>query len=135
MFCREHVVQLHCEIRAIRDAGAELYVIGNGAPTFIEGFRETTGYTGVVYTDPSLAVFAAARLKRGVGTMLSLGVVKRGLSTLRRGFRQGVTHGDNLQQGGVLVIGRDGRVLWQHVSDAPGDNADPADVVRAVRNA
>ena len=133
MFCREHVVQLHREIRAIRDAGAELYVIGTGAPQFIEGFRETTGYTGIVYTDPSREVFEAAQLKRGLRTMMSLGMVARGLDTMRRGFRQGLTRGDNTQQGGVLVIARDGRVLWHHISDEPGDNAAPEDILRALR--
>jgi hypothetical protein len=131
MFCREHTVQLHRDIKAIRAAGAELYVIGNGAPHYIEGFRETTGYTGTVLTDPSRAVFAAAQLKRGPRTMLSVGVVARGISTLRRGYRQGLLHGDNLQQGGVLVIARDGRVLYHHISSEMGDNA-PASAILAV---
>lgn len=131
MFCREHAVQLHSEIKAIRAAGAELYVIGNGAPHFIEGFRETTGYTGTVLTDPTLAVYNAAQLRRGVRTMLSLGVLGRGVATLRRGFRQGATHGDATQQGGVLVIARDGRVRYQHISGGPGDNA-PASAILAA---
>ena len=42
-----------------------LVMIGNGAPMFIAGFREMTGYTGPIYTDPSLAVYKAAQLKRG----------------------------------------------------------------------
>ncbi len=132
MHCREHVVQLHQHLKQIHDAGAELYVIGNGGPQFIEGFRETTGYTGVVYTDPSLAVYEAAQLQHGLRTVLTVGTITRGIGALRRGFRQGRTHGHNLQQGGVLVIDKDGRVRWQHVSAEPGDNADPADIVRAL---
>ena len=58
MFCREQVVQLHRERESIRRAGAELVVIGNGAPHFIAGFREITGYDGPLYTDPSLASLA-----------------------------------------------------------------------------
>jgi len=125
-------VQLHRHLGEIHAAGAELYVIGNGAPNFIAGFRETTGFTGGVYTDPSLAVYRAAQLKRGLRTFVSFGAAARTVGALKRGFRQGRTQGDNLQQGGVLVIARDGRVLWHHVSDGPGDNAEPGEIVRAL---
>jgi hypothetical protein len=126
-------VQLHRHEREICDAGADVVVIGNGAPNFIAGFRETTGFTGAVYTDPSLAVYEAAQLQRGVRTMLSVGAAARTLGAFARGYRQGRTQGDNLQQGGVLVVGKDGSVLWHHVSTGPGDNADPREIVRALR--
>ena len=125
-------MQLHRAIDRIHGKGAELFVIGNGTPNFIDGFRETTGFSGAVYTDPTLAVFRAAQLKRGLRNMLNLGAAASTLGALRRGFRQGRTQGDNLQQGGVLVVAKDGRVLWQHVSDHPGDNASPDDIVRAL---
>ena len=125
-------MQLHRAIDRIHATGAELYVIGNGTPNFIDGFRETTGFSGAIYTDPTLAVFRAAQLKRGLRNVLNLGAVKSSLGALRRGFRQGRTQGDNLQQGGVLVVANDGRVLWQHVSDHPGDNASSDDIVRAL---
>ena len=47
-------MQLHRDIEQIHCKGAELYVIGNGTPNFIEGFREATNYKGPLYTDPSL---------------------------------------------------------------------------------
>lgn len=128
-------MQLHRRHDDLRAAGGELYVIGNGAPMFIEGFRETTGYGGEIYTDPSLAAYRAARLERGVRTLLSLGAAARTVGALARGFRQGRTQGDNLQQGGALVIARDGSVLWHHVSKSPGDNADPDEILRVLRGA
>ncbi|HEY1556684.1 MAG TPA: peroxiredoxin-like family protein [Kofleriaceae bacterium] len=127
------MVQLHRRIDDIHAEGGELYVIGNGSPSFIAGFRETTGFTGTVLTDPSLEVFRAAELKRGLRTFVSLGAAARTVGAFARGYRQGRTQGDNTQQGGVLVIARDGRVLWQHVSASPGDNADPGEIVRALR--
>lgn len=128
-------MQLRHHVDEIRAAGAELYVIGNGAPNFIAGFRETTGFSGAVYTDPSLAVYRAAQLKRGLRTLISFGAAARTVGSLARGFRQGRTQGDNQQQGGVLVIARDGRVLWHHVSEGPGDNADAGEIVRALGSA
>jgi hypothetical protein len=118
------VVQLH------RAGIPNVVVVGNGAPMFIQGFRETTGFGGPIYTDPSLEVYTAAQLKRGVGTFLKLGAAKATVGSLARGFRQGRMQGDATQQGGVLVIARDGRVLYHHVSEYPGDNASP-DAIRS----
>ena len=126
-------MQLHRAIDELHGAGAELYAIGNGAPMFIEGFRETTGFHGAVFTDPSLAVYRAAELRRGLGTVLNVASAMRTVGALRRGFRQGRTQGDQLQQGGVLVIATDGRVLYHHVSAGPGDNAPPDAILRMLR--
>jgi len=120
------VVQLH------REGIENLVVVGNGAPMFIEGFRETTGFTGPIYTDPSLEVYNAAQLKRGLGTMLKVGAAAATIGSLRRGFRQGKTQGDATQQGGVLVIAPDGRILYHHISAYPGDNASPDTVRNAL---
>lgn len=128
-------MQLHHKIDALRAAGAELYVIGNGSPSFIDGFRETTGYDGPLYTDPSLAVYAAAGLKRGVATVLSPRAALAGISALRHGFRQGKTQGDAWQQGGVVVIEPGGDVVWTHVSDYAGDNAAPDEILRQLQAA
>lgn len=129
------MVQLHRDREKLRAAGAELHVIGNGAPMFIAGFRETTGYDGPLYTDPSLAVYRAAELRSGLRTVLTVGTLTRTIGALRRGFRQGRTRGSALQQGGVLVIARDGEVLWQQVSTGPGDNASAAEIVAAMQGA
>ena len=122
-------MQLHRETERLRAAGLALRVIGNGAPMFIAGFRETTGYDGPIYTDPSLAVYRAAELRTGLRTVFTIGALARTVGAVRRGFRQGRTRGSALQQGGVLVIARDGRVLWHHVSTGPGDNATAAEII------
>jgi hypothetical protein len=106
----------------------DLVLIGNGAPHFIEGFRETTGFTGPIYTDPTLAVHKAAQLRRGVGTIFKLGGISASVGALRRGFRQGKVMGDSTQQGGVLVIAPDGRIVYHHISEHPGDNASPDEI-------
>jgi hypothetical protein len=127
------VVQLHRSIKDIHDAGGELYVIGNGAPLFIDGFRETTGFDGVVLTDPSLAAYKAAQLERGFFKTVNFGGAIKSIGAMRRGFRQGKTEGDATQQGGVLVVAPGGQVLFHHVSKHPGDNAPPDQIVRALR--
>lgn len=126
------MVQLQPHIEAFRDQGAELYAIGNGRPQFIEGFRETTGYTGPIYTDPSLKVFDKAQLIRTVMGTFGPRSVLNGLGNLKRGMRQGKTEGDALQQGGALVVSRDGRVVFQHQSQAGGDNISPEALLSAL---
>jgi hypothetical protein len=129
------VVQLHRRIDDLHAAGAELFVIGNGSPQFIEGFRETTGWQGPLYVDPSLEVYKAAGLKRGVTTVLNARAAIAALGALRGGSRQGRTQGDQWQQGGVLVIAPSGNVLWTQVSEYAGDNAAPDEIIAALRAA
>lgn len=127
------MVQLHREEAALQATGAAVIVIGNGGPSFIEDFRATTAFDGAIYTDPSLAAYEAAQLERGIGTFLKVGAVTSTLGALRRGARQGRTRGDNLQQGGVVAVDRDGRVIYHHVSKFPGDNASPSRIAAALR--
>lgn len=125
-------MQLHRDVGRLNRAGAEMIVIGNGAPHFIAAFREVTGYDGPLYTDPSLAVFEAAELKRGVGTVLDIRALVPTLKALGRGSRQGRTQGDTWQQGGVLVIAPGGEIKWHHASERPGDNAKIDAIVAAL---
>ena len=128
-------MQLHREIESIRRAGAELFVIGNGSPSFIEGFREQTKYDGVIYTDPSLAVYQAAQLERGVMKTLDPRALGKTFGAFMRGHKQGLNQGDAWQQGGVLVIAPSGDVKWHHASERPGDNAEPSQIVAALKSA
>jgi hypothetical protein len=107
-------------------------VIGNGTPSFIAGFRDQTHYEGPIYTDPSLATFRAAELKRSVTSTLDPRSLGKALSAFARGQRQGLTQGDAWQQGGVLVIAPTGEVKWHHASERPGDNATVAQIVAAL---
>jgi AhpC/TSA antioxidant enzyme len=135
MHCREHVVQLHRRIEDLHAAGADVDVIGNGSPSFIEGFRETTGWRGPIYTDPSLAAYQAAGLQRGVRATFNLASAWRSVGTIARGVRQGRTQGDPWQQGGTLVVTPAGRILWAHASGGPGDNSTADQILAALRKA
>jgi hypothetical protein len=132
--CREHVEHLQRRIDELHATGAELYVIGNGSPSFIEGFRDQTKWSGPVYTDPSLAVYKAAGMKRGMISTFNPRSALRSFGAIARGYLPQKMQGDNWQQGGVLVI-RDGDVVWTHESAGPGDNASVDQLVAALRRA
>lgn len=130
--CREHVVTLSRDIDKLRAANLDVYVIGNGTPNFIAGFREATKYDGPIYTDPSLAAYRAAQLERGIRNTLDPRAIGKTVSAFLQGHRQGRTQGDQWQQGGVLVVAPDGHVKWHHVSKRPGDNATVAQILAGI---
>lgn len=125
-------MQLHRHVDQFTAKGGHLYVIGNGSPSFIAGFREQTLYDGPVYTDPELAVYRAAELKRSVARTLDPRGWLKGVKAFTEGHRQGRTQGDAWQQGGVLVVASSGQVRWHHASDLPGDNASAAQILDAL---
>ena len=126
-------MQLHRSIDRFRAAGIDLVIIGNGAPPFIEGFREQTHYDGPIYTDPSLAVFKTAELKRSVMRTIDPRSLGKAFKALTNGQRQGKVEGDAWQQGGVLVIAPDGTIKYHHASERPGDNASADAILSAAR--
>ena len=125
-------MQLHRDIDKLTAAGVDLVVIGNGTPNFIAGFRDQTHYAGPIYTDPSLAVYRAAQLKRGAARTFDPRALGDTIGAFMRGQRQGRTQGDAWQQGGVLVVAPDGEVKWHHASERPGDNATAAQILSAL---
>ncbi len=125
-------MQLHGHLEEIEARGAKLHLIGNGAPNFIEGFREVTGYTGSIYTDPSLKSYDAAGLLRSVRATFGLRSISAGVKSFADGKRQGSRQGDAFQQGGALVINSAGEVLYSHQSSAGGDNVSPVDLIAAL---
>jgi peroxiredoxin len=133
MFCREQAAQLRGELSKIRDAGAELIFVGNGAPHFARGFKDELGISSPLYTDPTLEAYKAAGLKYGAGNLLRS--AKHVVRALSGGFLQGRTKGSAWQQGGVLVIDRDGALLYAYASQEGGDHPPAAEIHRALARA
>jgi len=116
----------------IRRRGAELIIIGNGRPEHAIDFRESEHMESPLYVDPELQAYAAAGLKRGLRSSLSVGVVLRGVRALREGKRQGATMGDPWQQGGVFIIRPANRVDFSYVSKEAGDHPSAETIIAAL---
>ncbi|BDG03657.1 hypothetical protein AMOR_26530 [Anaeromyxobacter oryzae] len=117
----------------IHARGAEVVIVGNGAPHFARAFREDLGLTTPLYTDPTLATYRALEFRRGVvATLLSGRTWLHALRAMRAGFRQGRTEGDALQLGGVLVVRPDGEIAYRYASAEAGDHPPLADVLAAL---
>jgi peroxiredoxin len=136
--CSEHVAQLAPRLHELTRLGLRVAYVGNGAENFLQGFIERneidTDAVEVV-TDPSLRAHRALDLERstvstyGPAALLHIG------RALLRGFRQTRIEGDNLQQGGVLVVDGDGDVAYLHRDRHTGDHAPTGDVIDAAMGA
>jgi hypothetical protein len=120
------------ERAAFEERGVELIVIGNGAPNFIEGFRERSGYEGAIYTDPELESYEALELRRDLRATLSLKTMGRAVQAFRKGNRQVATQGDALQQGGVFIVSPEGELVYSYKSQFAGDHPPVRDILAAA---
>jgi hypothetical protein len=118
---------------AVREAGAELVIVGNGTPEMARAFNEDLGFDSPLYTDPTRRTYELAGFKRGVLATFSPKGVAHAARAWRKGFRQTATRGDALQQGGLLVVERGGRILYAHRDSEAGDLASNEEVLAALR--
>lgn len=132
LFCREQVAELKDVLPELRSL-ANVVIVGNGEPFHAAAFREDESIEVPLLVDPDLEAYAAAGLRRGIRSSVSLGAVKNAVRALRGGHRQTSVKGDPWQQGGVLVITPDGVLVYHYVSKTAGDHPDPAAIVDAVR--
>jgi hypothetical protein len=113
--------------------GATIVPIGNGGPSFIEGFREKTGLASPVYTDPSRRTFEAAALVRTLRNFLHPGGLVASARAAAKGFLPGArVKGDTLQLGGVLVVSPGGKVPFHYASRWVGDHPSNEAVLAAL---
>lgn len=112
--------------------GARIFVIGNGAVTFLNGFQEHVGPGVSLYTDPSKKTYQALSLVHGFGGAAGLGMIRSGVRAWKKGFRQGRTQGDPLQQGGVFVVKKGGGSVFEQRSKTAGDHPEVDDVLAVL---
>lgn len=137
MFAKQQVAAL-MEIKdSLEAAGVALVTIGSGNPEQAKKFVKSFYFTGEMYVDSRLTTYKAFNLNRGITRTLGPSSIKRGLSAMKEGFRQGKSAGDLWQQGGMFVIDPDSQpgsqMLFAHRNRAAGDQADLNAVLKVVR--
>jgi len=113
--------------------GARVLFVGTGLPGMAKAFAGEWAGPHPVLSDPTRAVFAAAGMRRGLFSTLHWRLLANVWRAFRSGFRQTSVQGDPWQQGGVLVLGRDGTVRHRQVDRAGGDELDLDAVLAALR--
>ena len=131
--CRAHVADVWKNRKAYEEKGAQIVFIGNGHAHFIQTFKEDLNLEGAnVYTNPGLCAFKAAGFKRGFLAALGPKSLKEGLSMYKEGHRQASyskEKGDLWQLGGVLVVAKEGRVIYHHINESLGDFPPDKDIL------
>ena len=115
--------------------GARVLFVGTGLPGMAKSFASEWAGPHPVLSDPTRAVFAAAGMRRSLFATLHWRLFVNAWRAFRRGFRQTSVQGDPWQQGGVLVLGRDGAVRHRQIDRAGGDMLDLDAVLAALRPA
>src|SRR4051812_24119777 len=136
MFCREQAAGFRSRKADFEAAGARLAYIGSGGPHFAPGFVEDYDLARIpLLSDEKLPTSRLFDFRRGLGTLLVPGTLVHGARALGRGFMQGRTQGDALQQGGVAVVRPGGALAWLYRSREAGDHPPVDEVLAAVRAA
>lgn len=117
---------------AIEESGGTLVFVGTGRPHAAKAFREDMNLDSPVYSDPHMKAYRRAGLRRGVTSTFNPKSVAHGARATFKGFRQTRTKGDPWQQGGVFVIGENGKPAWEYVSREAGDHPKTADILEAL---
>lgn len=126
------MAQLGHIIPQMHQRGAQLVVVGNGTPPMARAFLEDHPLDAQVFVDPSLKVYAAAGLKRGILKVVNPSAMKAAARALLHGHMQGLNQGDPWQQGGTFVVFPGGKVAYSHVMGFAGDLPDNARVLAAL---
>ncbi|MBF0226326.1 MAG: AhpC/TSA family protein [Desulfobacterales bacterium] len=118
-------------VKEFEQRNTQMVVIGNGAPNFIKAFKEDTGYTGKLYTDPSLETYKALNLKRSVGSLFGFKSLKEGIKAVGSGYLQKSVQGDALQQGGAVIISPGGVLNYVYRNNEAGDHPPIEEILKS----
>jgi hypothetical protein len=129
------VAQLAPALPEIRAAGAELVAVGNGNVMHLNWFLEELKPDFPIFTDPSTKVYAAAGLKKGILETFGPSAALRGLKSILGGNPQKGVKGDAFQQGGAMIVLRDGTLAWTYVSEGVGDHPPNERVLSKLKSA
>jgi hypothetical protein len=125
---------LRAHEQALAAQGATLVFVGTGSPAMAADFARAHAGPHPVLCDPERKLFAAAGMRRSLWASLHWRLFTNGLRAWRNGFRQGKVQGDPWQQGGVVVLANDGRLVHRQIDAVGGDPLDATAVLAAVRD-
>lgn len=132
LFCFEQVAEM-LELKPdIERAGARLCVIGNGTPLHARVFMNEANLHADVFTDPGRLLYDALAMRHGIFATINPTSRRYVRRAQARGFRQLGVRGDPWQQGGAIVVAKDGAVAFLQRFAIAGERVDMADLRRAI---
>ena len=135
IFCREQLALLRQDYPRFTDAGAQIACVGQGAPPVAKAISILLDLPFPVLTcGDDLRVFDAWGLKRaGLGQVLGLSVIVRGIGAMVHGHRQSKVVGDGLQMPGTFVVDKQGIVRFGYRSKNVADHATNEELLSLIK--
>jgi peroxiredoxin len=129
------VAQLRHQKDAFDHLCAQVVLVGLGSVKDTAAFKERFAVPFAMIADPERRLFAAFHLKRAsTGSLLSAGMVVKGLMVMAKGHRMGIPKGDVRQLPGVFIIDTDGRIRFSHYAAGPADHPQPEVLLEKLRS-
>ncbi|EPS97807.1 hypothetical protein FOMPIDRAFT_1127810 [Fomitopsis schrenkii] len=145
--CQQQYVIQFAQVKpeSLQQAGVRIVVIGCGEWQPIQNYRETTGFKGEVYADPSRSLYKALGLVENVQTTpagknkrsyLTKGLLSNTLQSIWQGPLKNPLHigkqGDIHQNGGDFVFGPGETCSFASRMRHTEDHVEVADLLRAA---
>lgn len=133
--CQEHVGLWKPYLAKFAELGVRVHFVGNGDVEHLRGFIDKAGLADApadVLTDPEQHLYAALGLENSVASVLSPGAMFNALRAVARGNLQTSVEGDPTQQGGVVIVDADGKVVLIHREARLGDYLPIEDALASV---
>ena len=128
------MAQLRREKEAFERLGAQVLLVGLGSVAETARFRERFDVPFPMVADPEKRLFEAFRLKSAsMGSLLSAGMMVKGLKAMAKGHAMGTPQGDVRQLPGVFIIDTTGRIRFSHHASGPADHPKPETLLGALQ--
>lgn len=133
--CSRQVDVLVPSMGELRDLGVAVVLVGNGEPAHIPAFVERqrlAGYPVTIVTDPTLRAHRAAGLARSVWATIGPRALVADVRAWVGGYAGAGRQGDAFQQGGVLLVGAGGTLLFESASTSAPEPVPAAVILDAA---
>lgn len=102
----------------------------------VEEFVEGKFFDGELYLDTKKESYKALGFKRigffGAVSSIFTGKAKELMAEAKKENMGGNLKGDGYQNGGTVVVGAGGKLLFSYSQDQPSDHAEPGDILKAL---
>lgn len=133
MLCRQQVAEIVQNKSRFASDDLRLVVIGSDEPQYFKEFRRVTGYSGLLFSDPSRLAFSNLGFASGITGLLSLHGFSKTLLALKEGIKPGALHSSALQLGGAVIVEPSNHVRYYFASKKAGDHPAISDIFAAVQ--
>ena len=134
IFCREQATELRSIVDEAETMGT-LAIVSTGSVDHGRDFEKTHGEGLRSLVDSERKTYQVLSFRRGGRSSLDPRTYLRGIQAATKGFMQGRTRGDAMQQGGVLVVAAGGQPVFFQRSEFAGDHARLEQILSALRDA